>query len=115
VIARKMADGVIEMDVTADELTIIRTALRFYAADLGARSGELEQQARSRRELSDRQLRGKHALRRSAGELEHEARALGQVADLAADLVRVISGLDRPSRSLLPMPSQIEEAHHGEE
>lgn len=108
-IARRMADGIAELDLVDAELAILLEALQRYAGDLASRSARLEYEARDRRELSDRVKRGRHANRRTAGELEHEASVLSTRADRAMDMFRVVSGATRPSNMQLPNPSQTEE------
>lgn len=111
--ARKMHDGTIRLDVSPAEAEIVQKALEAYAGDLGARSAQLDLEARDRRELSDRVPRGRHANRRVAGELKHDARAaharMGQVIDLIRVLRPHVSVSGEPSRSQLPTPSQTEE------
>lgn len=104
-----MADGIVELDVTEPELTVLLEALNAYSGDLASRSEVLRHDARHRRQLADKFPRGRLANRRTAGELEHQASAIDTHADRAKDLVRVISGLRSSSNSQQPTPSQTEE------
>lgn len=111
--ARRMFDGMIRLDVSPAEAEIVQKALEAYAGDLGARSARLDLEARDRRELSDRVPRGRHANRRVAGELEHDARAAHARMGQAMDLIRVlrphVSASSELSRFQLPTPCQSEE------
>lgn len=111
--ARRMFDGAIRIDVSPAEAEIVQRALEIYAGDLGARSAWLDVEARDRRELADRVPRGRHANRRVAGELERDASLaharMGQAMDMLRVLRPHVSASDAPSRSQPPTPSQTEE------
>lgn len=115
--ARRLFDGTIRIDVSPEEARIVLNALSEERSLQATRAAHLSVEARDRRELSDRVRRGRHANRRVAGELEAEAAACSDQERLAADMCRVlrpfvnshVSASGEPSRSQLPTASQSEE------
>ncbi|HEX6052753.1 MAG TPA: hypothetical protein VFZ21_25985 [Gemmatimonadaceae bacterium] len=95
------------------ELVVIIESLQAEAARRESRAMELESEARDRRELSDRVRRGRHANRRTAGELEAEAKKHDLRAEAAMDMIRVLrpvrQRVEAQSNAQLVAPSQIKE------
>lgn len=98
------SDGTVTLEgISPVELVDLIDALQIHAARRKSRALELTGKARDSRELSDRVPRGRHANRRTAGELEAEARRHDLRAEAAQDLVRIL----KPLRQRM-------EARHGE-
>lgn len=107
--ARRMFDGTIRLDLSPAEFAAHRAALEHHASTLSAHGAKLGADARILRDRAAKIRRGRHAAYRIAGELELQSRQAVALAEAAMDMLRVVSAIDSPANPQLVTPSQIEE------
>ena len=111
--ARRMFDGTLRLDVSPEEARLLMAALERESCHHAAHAVRATCSARDRRDLAAQVKRGAHANRRVAGELEAEAKRHADQRDLALDMQRVllphVSAAESRSNPQLPTSSQTEE------
>lgn len=107
--ARRMFDGTIRLDLSPEEARLLMAALGRESCHHSAHAVSATCEARDRRDLAAQVKRGAHANRRVAGELEAEAVRHADLRDLALDMQRVLLPHVSAVDSQRPNPSPLEE------